>query len=233
VTTNFPNFQILMFALLRKFFPKPEALQAYSSTMSDVTKKDGRSTPSDKDRLVWVDCEMTGLDIDTCHLIEMACIVTDGNLQTIAEGPNIIIHQSDEILNSMNEWCIEQHGQSGLTQAVRDSKISLQQAEMEMLSFIRQHVPEGKCPLAGNSIHADKKFLDKYMPQFINHLHYRIIDVSTIKELCRRWNPQEFENAPKKANTHRALDDINESIKELMYYRRTIFKQNPGEQSNM
>uniref|UniRef100_A0A3Q2W9B6 RNA exonuclease 2 n=1 Tax=Haplochromis burtoni TaxID=8153 RepID=A0A3Q2W9B6_HAPBU len=113
---------------------------------------------------------------------------------------------------------------SGLTQAVRDSKITLEQAEYEFLSFVRQHTPPGQCPLAGNSVHADKRFLDKYMPQFMYHLHYRIIDVSTIKELSRRWFPEEYKMVPHKKATHRALEDIRESIKELQYYRANIFK---------
>ncbi|XP_069081030.1 oligoribonuclease, mitochondrial isoform X3 [Pleurodeles waltl] len=144
------------------------------------------------------------------------------------EGPNLIIKQPDELLDGMSEWCKEHHGKSGLTQAVRESKIALQQAEYEFLSFVRQHTRPGLCPLAGNSVHADKKFLDKYMPQFMKHLHYRIIDVSTVKELCRRWYPDDYEHAPKKKATHRALDDITESIKELQFYRDHIF-QNKSE----
>lgn len=167
---------------------------------------------------------MTGLDIAKDQIIEMACIITDSELNVLAEGPNLIIHQSGELLDGMSVWCKEHHGQSGLTQAVRDSKISLQQAEYEFLSFIRQHVPPGLCPLAGNSVHADKKFLDKYMPQFMHHLHYRIIDVSTVKELCRRWFPEEYKLSPQKKASHRALDDIQESIKELQFYRASIFK---------
>uniref|UniRef100_A0A667XCA4 Oligoribonuclease, mitochondrial n=1 Tax=Myripristis murdjan TaxID=586833 RepID=A0A667XCA4_9TELE len=167
---------------------------------------------------------MTGLDIEKDHIIEMACIITDSELNILAEGPNLIINQSDELLDGMSDWCKEHHGKSGLTQAVRDSKISLQQAEYEFLSFIRQHTPPGQCPLAGNSVHADKKFLDKYMPQFMYHLHYRIIDVSTIKELCRRWFPEEYKMAPQKKASHRALDDIRESIRELQFYRANVFK---------
>ncbi|NWH40884.1 ORN protein, partial [Chloropsis hardwickii] len=145
------------------------------------------------------------------------------------QGPNLIINQPDELLDSMSEWCKEHHGKSGLTKAVKESKISLQQAEYEFLSFVRQQTPPGLCPLAGNSVHADKKFLDKYMPQFMRHLHYRIIDVSTVKELCRRWYPEEYEFAPKKAASHRALDDIRESIKELQFYRDHIFKRKTDE----
>ncbi|MEE6484618.1 hypothetical protein FKM82_013943 [Ascaphus truei] len=136
-------------------------------------------------RMVWVDLEMTGLDIEREQIIEMACLITDSDLNIIAEGPNLIIKQPDELLDSMSDWCKEHHGKSGLTQAVRDSKITLQQAEYEFLSFIRQHTPPSLCPIAGNSVHADKKFLDKHMPQFMRHLHYRIVDVSTVKELCR------------------------------------------------
>ncbi|XP_060941978.1 small fragment nuclease isoform X2 [Limanda limanda] len=175
-------------------------------------------------RMVWVDLEMTGLDIEKDQIIEMACIITDSDLNILAEGPNLIIKQKDELLDGMSDWCKEHHGKSGLTQAVRDSKITLEQAEYEFLSFVRQHTPPGKCPLAGNSVHADKRFLDKYMSQFMYHLHYRIIDVSTIKELCRRWFPEEYKMTPHKKANHRALTDIRESIKELQYYRANIFK---------
>ncbi|KAJ8266629.1 hypothetical protein GJAV_G00132720 [Gymnothorax javanicus] len=180
-------------------------------------------------RLVWVDLEMTGLDIEKDQIIEMACIITDSNLNILEEGPNLIIKQPNELLDGMSDWCKEHHGKSGLTQAVRDSKISLQQAEYEFLAFIRNHTPPGQCPLAGNSVHADKKFLDKYMPQFMRHLHYRIIDVSTIKELCRRWFPEEYKLAPQKKASHRALDDIHESIKELRFYRANVFKEETEE----
>ncbi|AWP00545.1 Oligoribonuclease mitochondrial [Scophthalmus maximus] len=123
--------------------------------------------------------------------------------------------------------------ESGLTQAVQDSKITLEQAEYEFLSFIRQHTPPGQCPLAGNSVHADKRFLDKHMPQFMHHLHYRIIDVSTIKELCRRWFPEEYKMTPHKKSSHRALGDIQESIKELQYYQANIFKATLKEKKHM
>uniref|UniRef100_A0A3P9AG84 Exonuclease domain-containing protein n=1 Tax=Esox lucius TaxID=8010 RepID=A0A3P9AG84_ESOLU len=131
--------------------------------------------------------------------------------------------------NGMKQRMVWVDLESGLTQAVRNSKITLQQAEYEFLSFIRQHTPPGQCPLAGNSVHADKKFLDKYMPQFMHHLHYRIIDVSTIKELCRRWFPEEYKLAPQKKASHRALDDIQESIKELHFYRAHVFKSQAEE----
>ncbi|XP_053307774.1 oligoribonuclease, mitochondrial [Spea bombifrons] len=180
-------------------------------------------------RMVWVDLEMTGLDIEKDQIIEMACLITDSDLNIISEGPNLIIHQPDELLDGMSDWCKEHHGKSGLTHAVRQSHLTLQQAEYEFLSFIRLHTPPGLCPLAGNSVHADKKFLDKYMPRFMTHLHYRIIDVSTVKELCRRWYSEEYVLAPKKTGSHRALDDIKESINELKFYKDTIFKQNVDE----
>uniref|UniRef100_A0A3Q3W2R3 Oligoribonuclease, mitochondrial n=1 Tax=Mola mola TaxID=94237 RepID=A0A3Q3W2R3_MOLML len=175
-------------------------------------------------RMVWVDLEMTGLDVEKDQIIEMACIITDLDLNILAEGPNLIINQPDKLLDGMSEWCKEHHGKSGLTQAVRNSKITLELAEYEFLSFVRKHTPPGQCPLAGNSVHADKRFLDKYMPQFMYHLHYRIIDVSTIKELCRRWFPKEYEMVPHKKAIHRALDDIYESINELRFYKSNIFK---------
>lgn len=167
---------------------------------------------------------MTGLDVEKCHLLEVACVITDDQLNVIATGPDIVIHQSDSILDSMNEWCIRQHGQSGLTQKSRDSKTSVSDAEGELLQFVKKHTPTSACPLAGNSVHVDKQFLIRYMPAFVEHLHYRIVDVSTIKELCRRWYPTEYSLAPAKQGIHRALDDINDSIKELAYYRQVIFK---------
>ncbi|XP_054873427.1 small fragment nuclease [Amphiprion ocellaris] len=203
-----------------------------TTTDPDITSRSRRvcmSPSAMSQRMVWVDLEMTGLDIEKDHIIEMACIITDSDLNILAEGPNLIINQPDELLEGMSEWCKEHHGKSGLTQAVRDSKITLEQAEYEFLSFIRQHTPPGQCPLAGNSVHADKRFLDKYMPQFMYHLHYRIIDVSTIKELSRRWFPEEFKMVPHKKATHRALDDIQESIIELQYYRANIFKASAEE----
>lgn len=199
--------------------------------MSTDTSSSGSrmSSAAMSQRMVWVDLEMTGLDINKDQIIEMACLITDSDLNVLAEGPNLIIKQPDELLDSMSDWCKEHHGKSGLTQAVRNSKISLEHAEYEFLSFIRQHTPPGQCPLAGNSVHADKRFLDKYMPQFMYHLHYRIIDVSTIKELCRRWFPDEYKKAPQKRASHRALDDIQESIKELQFYRVNVFKSSTEE----
>ncbi|XP_045216162.2 oligoribonuclease, mitochondrial-like isoform X2 [Mercenaria mercenaria] len=167
---------------------------------------------------------MSGLDVEKEHILEMACLVTDADLNIIAETEDLVIHQPDSVLDNMGDWCKQHHGESGLTEAVRKSKISLSDAEDRMLQFVQEHTVKRKAPLAGNSIHADRMFLVKYMPRFIDHLHYRLVDVSTIKELSRRWYTREFSNAPKKKLTHRALDDIKESIEELQYYRYNIFK---------
>ncbi|XP_045449792.1 oligoribonuclease, mitochondrial [Melitaea cinxia] len=175
-------------------------------------------------RIVWVDLEMTGLDINKDHILEIACLVTDGNLNVIAEGPNIIIHQPNEILSGMNEWCITQHGESGLTEASRKSNISVADAEKQILNFVKSHVPEKKCPLGGNSVYMDRLFLRKYMPKFNDYLHYRIIDVSTIKELAKRWYQREYSRLPPKTFQHRCLNDIKESIEEIKYYKENIFK---------
>lgn len=176
-------------------------------------------------RIVWVDLEMSGLDLDKEHILEMACLITDDQLNIVAEGPELIIHQEDSVLDNMGEWCQKQHGNSGLTEAVRKSNISLEDAEQQMLDFVKKHTHKKQAPLAGNSVHVDRQFLEKYMKNFLNHLHYRIIDVSTVKELCRRWYPEDLGNAPTKNLSHRALDDIKESIEELKYYRSTIFKK--------
>ena len=178
---------------------------------------------SDKN-IVWVGLEMTGLDIDKDQIIEMACLITDDQLNIIAESPDLVIHHTDHTLENMNEWCITQFKISGLTELSRNSKLTLEEAENEMLEFIKKYTPNGKCPLAGNSVHMDKIFLNKYMKNFMGHLHYRIIDISSIKELCKRWNPEAFKSIPWKQSTHRALDDIRESVMELKYYQGCFFK---------
>ena len=172
--------------------------------------------------LIWIDLEMTGLDENRDHIIEIATIVTDGQLNILAEGPVIAIHQSDDILNLMDEWCIKTHGNSGLTQRVKDSKISLSQAEQSTLEFLNIWIEQGISPMCGNSIGNDRRFLAKYMPQLHHYFHYRNIDVSTLKELIARWVPKD-EKFPKKG-THLALDDIRESIAELRFYREQYFR---------
>jgi oligoribonuclease len=175
--------------------------------------------------LVWIDLEMTGLDPDTERIVEIAVIVTDGTLEERHEGPELVISQPDELLERMADVVKEMHATSGLTAAVRASQLSEADAEEEILAFVRQVVPEaGVAPLAGNSIHADRAFLRRYMPALNAHLHYRNVDVSTIKELARRWYPEALESAPNKGGGHRALADIRESIDELRHYRSTVFR---------
>jgi len=176
-------------------------------------------------RIVWVDCEMTGLDHNVDRLIEVAVLVTNKDLEVVAEGPNLIIHQPKEVMDGMDEWNTDHHGRSGLTKSVLESKLSVEEADQIVHDFVREWVPKGKCPLGGNSVGQDAKFLEKYMPKFYSHLHYRIIDVSTVKELARRWFPEEKATKPKKELAHRALGDILESIEELKYYRNNVFKK--------
>lgn len=174
--------------------------------------------------LIWVDCEMTGLDIERNSIIEIAVIVTDGqNLDLRIKGPEIVIHCSDEELSSMNDWCIKTHTESGLVDRVRASTVTLEQAEAQILTFLTQtcHLKPFTCPIAGNSVGEDKRFLFKDMPNFHNFLHYRVIDVSTVKELALRFLP-EMPMYKKKLN-HRALEDIEESIEELKFYKERVF----------
>ena len=173
--------------------------------------------------LIWIDLEMTGLDPDTDVIIEMATIVTDSELNLLAEGPVIAVHQSDAVLAAMDEWNTRQHGGSGLTQRVRDSRISAVEAEAQTLAFLEQWVPKGKSPICGNSICQDRRFLYRYMPRLEAYFHYRNLDVSTLKELAARWAPQ-VRDSFKKGSTHLALDDIRESVAELRHYREHFIK---------
>ncbi|HBO2160031.1 oligoribonuclease [Pseudomonas aeruginosa] len=173
--------------------------------------------------LIWIDLEMTGLDPDRDVIIEMATIVTDSDLNTLAEGPVIAIHQPEEILAGMDEWNTRQHGQSGLTQRVRESTVSMAEAEAQTLAFLEQWVPKRSSPICGNSICQDRRFLYRHMPRLEGYFHYRNLDVSTLKELAARWAPQVRESF-KKDNTHLALDDIRESIAELRHYRDHFIK---------
>ncbi len=165
---------------------------------------------------------MTGLDPELDTILEIATIITDAELNIIAEGPNLAIHYPDTVLDNMNDWCKEHHGESGLTHRVRVSTLSMADAEQQTLSFIQQFVPENTSPLCGNSIHQDRRFLVPYMPKLEAWMHYRNIDVSTIKELGRRWYPKL--RAPRKQAEHLALADIRESIAELAFYRKSFFK---------
>ena len=180
-----------------------------------------------KENLVWMDLEMTGLDPETDTILEIATIITDANLNTLAEGPNLAIHHPDAVLDAMDDWCREHHAASGLSARVRQSDITLAEAEAQTLSFIAQYVPPGASPLCGNSIHQDRRFLVRHMPKLEAWLHYRNIDVSTIKELARRWYPAL--KPPLKKGSHLALQDVRESIEELVFYRQRLFVTDEAE----
>jgi oligoribonuclease len=172
--------------------------------------------------LVWIDMEMSGLDPDACRILEIATIVTNAGLEVLAEGPDLVVHQPDEVLDAMDEWCTRHHGESGLTSQVRASAVSEAEAERQTLEFLAQWTQAGASPLCGNSVHQDRRFIGRYMPRLDAFLHYRLVDVSTLKELGRRWYPDL--KAPPKRETHRALDDIRESIAELRFYRGALFR---------
>jgi oligoribonuclease len=172
--------------------------------------------------LVWIDMEMSGLEPDRCRILEIATIVTDGRLEIIGEGPDLVVHQPDEVLDAMDEWCTRHHGESGLTAQVRASTVSEAEAEQMTLEFLARFTQAGASPLCGNSVHQDRRFIARYMPGLDAFLHYRLVDVSTIKELARRWYPDV--KASTKRETHRALDDIRESIEELRFYRSSLFR---------
>ena len=176
-------------------------------------------------RLVWIDLEMSGLDPERERILEIATLVTDSELELVAEGPSLVIHQPDELLAEMDEWNTSHHQASGLTEKVRASTVSEADAEAQTLAFVREHCTEKQAPLAGNSVHHDRRFLSRYMSSLNEFLSYRIVDVSTIKELARRWYPREAAAAPPKKEAHRALDDIRESIEELRYWRSSIFRE--------
>jgi oligoribonuclease len=181
------------------------------------------------DLLVWIDCEMTGLDLGKDKLIEVAALVTGPDLQVLGEGIDLVIHADDAALDAMPPVVRDMHAKSGLTEEVRRSTVSMAEAEDAVLSYIRQFVPNPRtAPLCGNSIATDRGFLARDMPALDSYLHYRMIDVSSIKELARRWYPRVYFGQPAKGLSHRALADIRESIRELEYYRRTVFVPLPG-----
>jgi oligoribonuclease len=181
------------------------------------------------DRLVWIDCEMTGLDIARDALIEVAVLVTDADLTILDEGLDVIIHAEDSVLEQMVPYVRDMHASSGLTEEVRSSNVTLGQAEKLVLDYIKSYVPDARtAPLCGNSIATDRGFLNRDMPALDDHLHYRMIDVSSLKELAKRWYPRVYQSQPEKGLAHRALADIYESVHELQYYRQTLFVPPPG-----
>jgi oligoribonuclease len=181
----------------------------------------------DKAPLVWVDMEMSGLVPDRDRILEVAIVVTDGELNTIAEAPVWVVHQSDEVLEAMDAWNKGTHGRSGLIDKVRASKFSEAEVEALVLEFLKAHVAAGVAPLAGNTVHQDRRFMARYMPAFESYLHYRIVDVSTLKELARRWRPDVLAGVVKESK-HEALADVYESIEELRYYRKAFLRAEPA-----
>jgi len=180
--------------------------------------------PSDTN-LVWMDLEMSGLDPKTCVILEIATLITDKDLNLVAQGPSLVVHQPQSVLDAMDDWNKKHHGDSGLSQAVQDSTVTLAEAEQRTLDFIAQHCKPKTSPLCGNTIYQDRRFLIEYMPKLEGFLHYRLVDVSTIKELVKRWYGPAFQ-APQKKQRHKALDDILETVEELKFYRKTVFRDN-------
>lgn len=189
----------------------------------------GDPSPTIGGVLAWIDLEMTGLDPLRHVVVEIATILTDDDLNLVAEGPDLVIHQDEDQLEGMEDIVVAMHTRSGLLDAIRQSTITLDDATAQTMAFLRTHIGEARSvPVCGNSIGTDRRFLAMWMPEVEEFLHYRSIDVSTVKELCRRWYPDDFKNAPRKAGGHRALDDIRESIEELRHYRSTIFRSSAG-----
>jgi oligoribonuclease len=187
----------------------------------------GMSTTRKNDRLVWVDMEMSGLQPETDRILEIAMIVTDGDLNIVAEGPVLVLHQQDAILNGMDAWNKGTHGKSGLIDKVKASTLTESEAEAQCIAFLKQHVKAGISPMCGNTIHQDRRFMNRYLPKLEAYFHYRNIDVSTVKELCKRWHP-EIAKGFSKQQAHTALADIIESVEELRYYREKVFTPTVG-----
>lgn len=181
-----------------------------------------------QDLLVWIDLEMTGLDPQRERIIEVATLITDKDLHLVAEGPVIAVHQPDSLLDAMDDWNRRTHGDSGLVERVRQSQVDTAEAERLTLEFLEAYVAPGSSPMCGNSVHQDRRFLEREMPGLLNFFHYRNLDVSTLKELAKRWNPAALKGFEKR-NVHLALDDIRESVAELAHYRQTFLRMEPPE----
>ncbi|GGX95121.1 oligoribonuclease [Litchfieldella qijiaojingensis] len=184
---------------------------------------DASAAPPRQDLLVWIDLEMTGLDPARERIIEVATLITDNDLNLIAEGPVIAVHQPDSLLEAMDDWNRKTHGESGLVERVKQSRVDTAAAERQTLEFLKAYVVPGTSPMCGNSVHQDRRFLEREMPELLAFFHYRNLDVSTLKELAKRWNPTALKGFEKR-NVHLALDDIRESLAELAHYRRTFLR---------
>lgn len=193
--------------------------------MRNPPYREAMARPADDNRLVWIDLEMTGLEPATDTIVEIACLITDDELVLVDEGIDVVVYQPPEMLDRMDDFVRTMHTKSGLLTEIAASTTDLATAGAQALAYIRQHVPEaGTTPLCGNSIGTDRRFLAQYLREIDDYLHYRSIDVSSLKELCRRWYPTAYKNKPAKSEQHRALDDIKESVAELRYYREAILK---------
>ncbi|MEI8117655.1 MAG: oligoribonuclease [Methylophilaceae bacterium] len=186
--------------------------------MAEASNSITESTTTDQNNLIWLDMEMSGLLPDSDRILELAVVVTDANLNVLGESPVLVIHQSDAVLDGMDAWNKGAHGRSGLIEKVKSSTLTEDEATLQMITFLKQYVPSGKSPMCGNSICQDRRFMARYMPDLEKYFHYRNLDVSTFKELARRWKPEIYSGF-KKASKHEALADIYESIEELKYYR--------------
>jgi oligoribonuclease len=184
--------------------------------------------PAADDRLVWLDLEMTGLVVESDVIVELAVLVTDAALEPLDDGLDVVVHQPQEVLDRMSDFVRAMHTRSALLPAIESSTVTLEEAGARALEYVKGHVPTaGSAPMCGNTIGMDRRFLARYLPDLDNYIHYRSIDVSTLKELCRRWYPEEYRKRPGKAEKHRALDDVRESIAELRFYRDTILREPP------
>jgi len=189
------------------------------ATAADEATDTATTPPGAAERLVWIDLEMTGLDTERHTIVEIAVLVTDGALELVDDGIDLVIHATPDELGRMDDFVRNMHTKSGLLPQIEASTLSLEAAGAQVVEYLRTRVPESTAPLCGNSIGVDRRFLDRYLPSVDRYVHYRSIDVSSLKELCRRWNPSVYKGRPGKQETHRALDDIRESLEELRYYR--------------
>ncbi|XP_008216123.1 probable oligoribonuclease [Nasonia vitripennis] len=212
------------FSRCLKRFTQPAFSHYYCTNVPDSNAdSEDVSVTQNRNGIVWIDMEMSGLDVDKNRILEIACLITDENLNVISDEFQAVLYQPDTELDTMNDWCQNNHGKTGLIDACKKSAETEDAVDINLLYFMMKYIPKGKCPLAGNSVYVDRLFLRKYMPVSNDYIHYRIIDVSSIKEVVKRWKPEMYSNIPKKEFNHRALDDIKESILELKFYKDNVF----------